>query len=122
MGKIIMRSLNRRYIGITALLAAVSVFLSCTTPVPLYGKWADNRGDTLSFYDDGTFAASINDLVNGVTQVDGDFSILLNSLVFNCSNGSQIVSEWDIRGNILYVNWTSGDGALIPLTLYKVSN
>ena len=35
---------------------------------------------------------------------------------------NDIVSEWDIRGNILYLNWTDVDGSLRSLTLFKVAN
>ncbi len=96
--------------------------MSCNQPVPLYGTWADNRGDRLTFSSDGTFVAAINDPLLGSTFYNGDFVVLLNSLSFNWSDGTQIVSEWDIRGNILYINWTNSDGDTIPLSLYKVSN
>ncbi|ULQ60320.1 hypothetical protein K7I13_03155 [Brucepastera parasyntrophica] len=107
---------------LTAVLALAGFFSACTTPSPLYGKWADNRGDTLTFVNDGTFVASIADFVQGKLNYDGDYTVLLNSLVLTCSTGKQIVTEWDIRGNILYMNWTDEDGNLIPLSLYKIAN
>ncbi|MDL2230064.1 hypothetical protein LJC14_07440 [Treponema sp. OttesenSCG-928-L16] len=91
--------------------------------MPLYGKWADNRGDTLSFFDDGSFLAVINDPYTGNKRhMEGSFNVLANALSFSCNDGTQIVSEWDIRGNMLYLIWSNSYGDLIPLTLYKISN
>jgi hypothetical protein len=99
----------------------ILLLASCTEPSPLYGTWADNRGDKLSFFDDDTFNASF--LYSGVQRnYDGNYSVLLNSLTFNCSNGNRIVSEWDIRGNMLYLNWTYEDSTVSTMTLYKISN
>ncbi|MDR2259211.1 MAG: hypothetical protein LBE14_08710 [Treponema sp.] len=101
------------------------VFLSCAEPVPLYGRWADNRGDTISFFDDKTFVATIvYPQDKAKLTYEGSWSILLNSLTLNGASGDtqvQIVTEWDIRGNMLYLDWTD-DERVIPLTLYKISN
>ncbi len=104
------------------ILAVSVLWVSCTEPSPLYGTWADNRGDKLSLFSDDTFSASMMDPVEGKVTYEGDYSVLLNSLVLSCSTGKQIVSEWDIRGNMLYLNWTSEEGVLVPLTLYKTAN
>ena len=97
-------------------------FTSCTEPSPFYGTWADNRGNTFSFFDDNTFSARVTRSVN--TDVfDGNYSILLNVLTLDCTNVElRVVTEWDIRGNILYLNWTSADGSLVSLALLKISN
>ncbi|MDR1747529.1 MAG: hypothetical protein LBR47_00540 [Spirochaetaceae bacterium] len=105
-----------------SILAATVLWCSCIEPSPLYGSWADNRGDKLSLFSDNTFSASMMDPVEGKLTYDGEYTVLLNSLVLSCSTGKQIVSEWDIRGNMLYLNWTSEEGVLIPLTLYKTAN
>jgi hypothetical protein len=48
---------------------------------------------------------------------------LLNSMTLNCTNVDfRVVSEWDIRGNLLYLDWPLDDGNTSSLTLYKVSN
>jgi hypothetical protein len=97
--------------GLGALAAA------CAEPVPLYGTWADNTGDRVSFFDDGTFSS----LVAG-ENFSGTYTVLQNVLSFsNSEDGRRIVTEWDIRGNMLYLNWPTSGGTL-ALTLYKISN
>jgi hypothetical protein len=45
--------------GLAALVFLL--FAACTEPAPIYGTWADNHGDSLSFFDDGTFSATLVD-------------------------------------------------------------
>ena len=102
-----------------------ALFLSCSVePGPLYGTWADNKGNTLSFFDDNTFNAKITGSADSTSlNYSGNYSLLLNSLTMNCTEIElRIVTEWDIRGNILYLNWVTTDGDTVPLTLFKVSN
>lgn len=98
------------------------MFISCEEPHPLYGTWADNRGNTLSFFDDNTFNGKISS--NGLQKVyEGNYSVLINSLTLYCTNEElTIVTEWDIRGNMLYIDWAAEDGTVVSMTLYKVSN
>ena len=97
-------------------------FAACTEPSPLYGTWADNRGNLFSFFDDNTFSARI--ISGGVTMnYEGNFSILLNAMTLQCTNIElRIVTEWDIRGNLLYIDWSDENGVSFSLTLYKISN
>jgi len=110
------------------LLFSFLLLASCQTePGPLYGTWADNRGNTLSFFDDNTFSAKISNSSNSSgpssANYSGNYSLLLNSLTMNCTEiDMRVVTEWDIRGNILYLNWVTPDGGTMPLTLFKVSN
>jgi hypothetical protein len=111
---------------LAVLLAGLAAFfaVSCTEPIPLYGRWADNRGDNISFFDDGTFFAVIVNPEDRSEKLnfEGTYTILLNSLTLSSpGNNLQIVSEWDIRGNMLYLDWVTEDGT-IPLTLFKVAN
>jgi hypothetical protein len=112
-----------RQISVRVCLAAIVVLAalwlaSCAEPSPLFGTWADNRGNTISFFDDNTFSTKIGD-----ENYSGNFSLLLNSLTMNCTDiGLRVVTEWDIRGNILYLNWVTPEGDNLPLTLFKVSN
>jgi hypothetical protein len=101
---------------------AVSVLLSCTLPSPLYGTWADNLGNNIAFFADNTFNARI--FSSGITNnYEGNYSVLLNSLTLDCSElDLRIVTEWDIRGNILYINWVTENRDSQLLSLFKVSN
>ena len=39
--------------------AVLAFLVSCREPSPLYGSWADNKGNRLSLFDDGTFNAKV---------------------------------------------------------------
>jgi len=115
-------------ISLLPILLLLLLFSSCEIePGPLYGTWADNKGNTLSFFDDNTFNARIaGSSASGdgsPVNYNGNYSLLLNSLTLDCTDiDMRIVTEWDIRGNILYINWVTSDGDTLPLTLFKVSN
>lgn len=97
------------------------VFSSCYVPSPLYGKWADNNGDSITFISDGTFVAKIlsND---GTKNYEGEYSVIDNVLIFSESDGTSINTEWDIRGSMLFLTWTFGsENTTKNLTLYHVS-
>ena len=104
--------------GLACLLCA-----ACTEPSPLYGTWADNRGNTFSFFEDGTFSAKVTVVGEFKEDFEGNYSVLLNALALNCTNVAlRVVTEWDIQGNMFYFDWTNKEGAIIAMTLYKVSN
>ena len=108
-------------------MALIVLLLSASCevePGPLYGTWADNQGNTLSFFDDNTFNARIyNTLSASTDNYSGNYSLLLNSLTMDCTELElRVVTEWDIRGNILYLNWVTSEGETVPLTLFKISN
>jgi hypothetical protein len=98
------------------------ILVSCTLPSPLYGTWADNKGNNIAFFDDNTFNAKMT--VASVAKIyEGNYSVLLNSLTMSCSDiGLRVVTEWDIRGNILYINWVTEDSVSLSLSLFKISN
>jgi hypothetical protein len=103
-------------------LIPLTVLVSCVEPSPLYGTWTDNRGNTISFFDDNTFNAKMSGNT-GAKNYEGNYNVLLNSLTMDCTEiGLRIVTEWDIRGNILYINWITEDGVSLLLSLFKVSN
>jgi hypothetical protein len=103
-------------------MLAVSVLLSCTLPSPLYGTWADNKGNTIAFFADNTFSARIT-TTSGLRSYEGSYTILLNSLTMDCTElGLRVVTEWDMRGNILYMGWTTTDRDTLSLALFKISN
>lgn len=90
---------------------------SCYTPSPLYGKWADNQGNSINFVSDGTYNSVI--LYNGTpTSFNGDWTVIENVLIFSFSEGGSMNTEWDIRGSMLYLTWTNQDGDTVKLTLY----
>jgi hypothetical protein len=103
-------------------MLAVSVLLSCTLPSPLYGTWADNKGNTIAFFADNTFNTKMIGSL-GTKSYEGNYTVLLNSLTMDCSEiGLRIVTEWDIRGNILYIDWITVDEDTLTLSLFKTSN
>jgi hypothetical protein len=121
MKKVLIRVLKN---GVPVLAAGLLVLAACTEPLPIYGRWADNRGDTISFVEDGSFLATVVYPAGAKLMYEGTWSILQNSLTLNGTSGDisiQIVTEWDIRGNMLYLDWATDEGT-IALTLYKISN
>ena len=105
------------------ILAALTYLgASCSMPGPLYGSWADNRNNTFTFYTDDTFDVRIANPGFPAENYSGRFTLLMNVLTLHIDDGFRIVSEWDIRGNILYLNWTTEAGQPMSLTLFKISN
>ena len=104
--------------GLACLLCA-----ACTEPVPLYGTWSDNRDNTFSFYEDGTFSAKVTAPDGSKTVYEGNYSVLLNVLTLSCTSVElRVVTEWDIRGNLLYLDWVNEDKVSLSMTLYKIAN
>ncbi|MDR2186416.1 MAG: hypothetical protein LBO80_12235, partial [Treponema sp.] len=54
---------------------AVLLFAACTEPVPLYGTWADNHGDSISFFDDGSFNATLVNADKEELYFDGTYTV-----------------------------------------------
>ena len=117
-----MVGIAQRTIGFFVVLVATVLLASCYEPSPLYGRWTDNNGNSISFISDGTFIAKINDKTDTLITYQGDYSVIENVLVFNISSpsASTIDTEWDIRGSLLFCTWTQ-DGVTRTLTLYHVS-
>lgn len=110
------------FLALTASFYCI-IFAACSEPSPLHGTWADNRGNTFSFFDDGTFSVKITNSGGIVTNYEGMYSALLNALTLDCTNVElRIVTEWDIRGNMLYLDWINEEGTALAMTLYKISN
>lgn len=98
----------------------VMTFASCYAPSPLYGTWADNDGNKLSLVSDGTFVSKIIDSDGASITYEGDYNIIDNVIVFSTSEGLVINSEWDVRGSVLYLTWTSNNETK-NLSLYHTS-
>lgn len=97
------------------------LFAGCYVPSPLYGTWADNNGNKISFVSDGTFVATIVDSnTKEKTVTQGDYTIVDNVICFSTTDGVSINTEWDIRGSMLYITWTKG-GITNVMTLYHIS-
>jgi len=97
------------------------LYAACSQPIPLYGTWSDNLGNTFSFFEDGTFNAK--GFIDGLPfNSEGSYSVLLNALTLSTNDGTRIVTEWDIRGNMLYLEWVNEFRVAIYMTLYKISN
>lgn len=106
---------------ISCILIITLSFISCYEPSPLYGSWADNNGSKISFSSDGTFSATIIDIeLHTSTNYSGEYQVLMNTLVFKTDTSTR-VTEWDIRGNMLYFTWTQ-ETEQFSMTLYKIAN
>lgn len=114
----------RRIVVVLTLMAIVLLMSSCNPePNPLVGSWADNQGATITLMADNNFMAKITDATTGqAVNTEGTYSVLLNVITFTTKSGHQRVTEWDIRGNMLYITWTDEKGKSTPLTLYKIRN
>lgn len=101
-------------------LALVLLIAGCTAPSPLYGTWTDNKGNQITFIADNTYTAKIVDSVGISTMYNGDYNVLVNALSF-VTETTTVVTEWDIRGNMLYLTWVTAESDEINLTLYKTA-
>lgn len=116
-----MKMNNRIVFGLLVLSATLFLASCQIQPNPLVGTWADNQGNTLILLADNTFRAEITS-VGKLDKIEGNYNVLLNVITFITNSGHQRVSEWDIRGNILYITWTDDAKNSIHLTLYKIRN
>lgn len=128
-----MKSVKKIFLSLSVIFAFISAFafVSCYEPSPLYGKWADDYGNYITFISDGTFVAKIYmESQNEKSEVNyqGEYSVIDNVLVFNISqkDGETVTetanTEWDIRGAMLYLDWINAPNSKkLNLTLYHVS-
>ena len=116
----------------TVIASLVSLFLclilfSCYTPNPLYGTWADNNGNTYTFQQDYSFTSKVS-MNNKIYSYTGTWQVLDNVISFAVQSvsvdGSEetsvsktIITEWDLRGSILYLSWTEENISHL-MTLY----
>lgn len=116
-------NMNRMERKIPAMIFALTFALAflifgCYTPSPLYGTWVDNSGNTIRFQSDYTFSAKMK-TSSGSEASQGTYSLHNNVITFDVENPSYtVVSEWDIRGSILYLTWKSSGDETLSLTLY----
>lgn len=112
----------KRPLFFAAVVAALFLLASCYEPSPLYGKWADNGGNDITFISDGTFVAHImNDESEKLELYQGMYTVIENTLVFSITGGNSINTEWDIRGAMLYCTFTDKNKVTKTLVLYHVS-
>ena len=97
------------------------ILLGCTTPSPFIGTWSDNVGNTITFGVENDFNASILNSAEESVNYTGTYTVIYNSLFLQTEN-LEIVTEWDIRGAMLYLEWTDSDKFSQKLTLYKTKN
>ena len=103
------------------LVLCLFILVGCTTPSPFIGTWADNSGNTITFGAENDFTASIKNASDDLIPYTGSYTIIQNALYIECEN-LNIVTEWDIRGSMLYLEWTDKDKFSQKLTLYKIKN
>ena len=109
---------------ILVLIIAILSFVSCVEPSPLYGVWADNKGNKLSILADETYTSEIVNAYNEKEDSSGTYTVFTNVITFISEDGGTVrTTEWDIRSNILYLNWTDNSASQIQsLVLYKIAN
>lgn len=128
-----MKSIKKTFAAISAFLSIFTclALTACYEPSPLYGKWADDYGNYVTFTSDGTFVAKIyTEPQDEKSEINyqGEYSVIDNVLVFTVSEkdgepvSETINTEWDIRGSMLYLTWTNASNSkTLNLTLYHVS-
>ena len=113
----------KKKVFILTIIFSVLFLASCSyKPNPITGTWADNRGDQLTLFPDNTYSAKITTTVGEKLTINGMYNVMLNAIAFTSENGYQVVSEWDIRGSMLYLEWPDSEGKKLQLTLYKTKN
>lgn len=112
------RMVFAKIFAVALVFASAFLMSGCYTPSPLYGTWVDNSGNTIRFQSDYTFSAKVK-TSSGSEASQGTYSLHDNVLTFNVESPSYtIVSEWDIRGSILYLTWKTSSDESRSLTLY----
>jgi hypothetical protein len=112
--------MKHKIVSVAALVLLSASLTACKgflAPSPLYGTWNDNKGNKIVFISDLSFSATVNG-----EQLTGTYTVNENALSLAVDNGNTIVSEWDIRGSMLYLDWTDKNGTVVNLTLYKTAN
>ncbi len=108
-------------IYMTGTFTVLVLLNACYQPSPLYGVWADNNGNKITFNADSTYAATLITSTDEEKIIEGSYSVLMNAITFTRDDGSSLVTEWDIRGNMLYLTWTFSTETM-NLTLYKIAD
>ncbi len=113
---------NIKTIIFTLVASCAMFFTSCYSPNPLYGKWADAKGNQITFNPDLTYSAKIKDSSLNEFNYEGGYNVIENVIVFTRSTGTTVLTEWDIRGAILYLSWRTDSGDdLVTLSLYHTA-
>ncbi|MGP1586833.1 MAG: hypothetical protein ACTTHG_00645 [Treponemataceae bacterium] len=107
-------------VTILGLIALMCCIFSCPGASPIIGKWADAAGNSIVFEKDGTFTANIKDSTNKLVASTGSFTVKQNVMIFETSDGTTILTEWDIRGAMMYLTWTDRYAVNKAMTLYKI--
>jgi len=114
-----MKKINSIILALILISFFAALISGCHQPSPLTGTWSDNDGNKIVFADDGTFNAIIKYKDGTKETYSGMYSVLENVISFSKSDGNAN-TEWDIRGSLLYLTWTS-QGKQIALTLYRTA-
>ena len=103
------------------LVLGLSILVGCANPSPFIGTWVDNSRNTITFGAENDFTASIRNASEDLISYTGSYTVIQNALYIESDN-LNIVTEWDIRGAMLYLEWTDKDKFSQKLTLYKIKN
>lgn len=116
------RFVNIRFFSCLLILFFSICFVSCgKANSPIYGTWASNGGDIIVLRNDDTCVFNISDSSLRAGTYNGTYSVLLNTIIFSLPTGN-LVYEWDIRDNILYLTWTNELNVLKGIVLYRTEN
>lgn len=114
--------MKKRFLLGTLILSLVLLLSSCYTPSPLYGTWADNNGNKMTFFDDGSFSASVVNNEGKLQVYDGSYTVIDNVLIFKISGDFSYSrnTEWDLNGAVLKLSWTA-NSTTTNLVLYHTA-
>jgi len=111
---------KKKYLIIAVLMAALLSLSSCYAPSPLYGTWMDNNGTTLKLMNTMDYSMKYVNSQGLKADEQGTWAVQDNVINFTTSSGV-VVSEWDLRGAILYLTWKDNTGTTINMQLYHTA-
>lgn len=111
---------KKRFLIIAALMAALLSLSSCYAPSPLYGTWMDNNGTSLMLMNTMDYSLRYNNSQGIKCDEQGTWAVQDNVINFSTSQGV-VVSEWDLRGAILFLTWKDNTGTTINMQLYHTA-
>jgi len=113
----------KKHIGIIAVIALLALlFVGCSSGnSSLYATWSDNIGNTLMLNSAGKYTASLYSADAGdYVSSSGTFVLYMNTLAFSDEETNKTFADWDIVGNVLYINFEDENKDTKSFVMYKV--